>query len=148
MYIVYCSTSSQSNQCPIVYFSNAFPLYIVLSSFSFFSYFVPFLLLFFLLLFLLFSSSSFSSAHPSCLGMSQEAGQVASTYSWQCLDCKTCCVCSDPGGEEEMVFCDRCDRGYHTFCVDMRGIPEGGLVRKYEMYMYMYMYMYISVQCV
>ena len=54
---------------------------------------------------------------------------MASTYSWQCLDCKTCCVCSDPGGEEEMVFCDRCDRGYHTFCVDMRGIPEGGLIR-------------------
>ena len=65
-------------------------------------------------------------AHPSCLGMSKEAGQVASTYGWQCLDCKTCCVCSDPGGEEEMVFCDRCDRGYHTFCVDMKGIPEGG----------------------
>ena len=65
---------------------------------------------------------------------------MASTYSWQCLDCKTCCVCSDPGGEEEMVFCDRCDRGYHTFCVDMRGIPEGGLLECVYICMYMYMY--------
>ena len=36
-----------------------------------------------------------------------------------------CSVCKDPGGEEEMVFCDHCDRGYHTFCLDMSGIPEG-----------------------
>ena len=56
---------------------------------------------------------------------------MAATYPWQCLDCKTCCVCSDPGGEEEMVFCDHCDRGYHTFCLDMKGIPEG-------VYVYMY----------
>ncbi|CAI7992885.1 PHD finger protein 10, partial [Geodia barretti] len=63
--------------------------------------------------------------HPSCLGMSSEAAEVALTYPWQCLECKTCSVCGDPGGEEEMVFCDHCDRGYHTFCLDMKGIPEG-----------------------
>ena len=34
-------------------------------------------------------------------------------------------MCKDPGGEEEMVFCDHCDRGYHTFCLSMQGIPEG-----------------------
>ena len=50
---------------------------------------------------------------------------MALTYSWQCLECKTCSVCRDSGGEEEMVFCDHCDRGYHTFCLDMKGIPEG-----------------------
>ena len=57
--------------------------------------------------------------------MSSEAAEVALTYPWQCLECKTCSVCGDPGGEEEMVFCDHCDRGYHTFCLDMKGIPEG-----------------------
>ena len=65
------------------------------------------------------------AVHPSCLGMSSEAAEMALTYSWQCLECKTCSVCGDPGGEEEMVFCDHCDRGYHTFCLDMKGIPEG-----------------------
>lgn len=24
-----------------------------------------------------------------------------------------------------MMFCDRCDRGYHTYCVGLESIPEG-----------------------
>ena len=68
------------------------------------------------------------TVHPSCLGMSNEAASVAVTYCWQCLDCKTCSVCRDPGREEEMVVCDHCDRGYHTFCLEMKGIPEGAYV--------------------
>ena len=24
-----------------------------------------------------------------------------------------------------MMFCDRCDRGYHTFCVGVKTIPTG-----------------------
>lgn len=23
------------------------------------------------------------------------------------------------------MFCDHCDRGYHTFCVGLKSIPEG-----------------------
>lgn len=31
----------------------------------------------------------------------------------------------DPYDEDKMMFCDRCDRGYHTFCVGLRAIPTG-----------------------
>ena len=24
-----------------------------------------------------------------------------------------------------MMFCDKCDRGYHTFCVGLKSIPNG-----------------------
>lgn len=27
--------------------------------------------------------------------------------------------------QEQMMFCDRCDRGYHTFCVGVKTIPTG-----------------------
>lgn len=47
------------------------------------------------------------------------------TYPWQCMECKTCIVCGQPHHEEEMMFCDVCDRGYHTFCVGLRAIPSG-----------------------
>merc|ERR1712154_428116 len=41
------------------------------------------------------------------------------------IECKTCCVCAKAGKENLMIFCDRCDRGYHTFCVGLRTIPKG-----------------------
>lgn len=47
------------------------------------------------------------------------------TYRWQCMECKTCTVCQQPHHEDEMMFCDKCDRGYHTFCVGMDSIPTG-----------------------
>ena len=65
-------------------------------------------------------------AHPSCCGMSKTAGNVAKTYPWQCLECKTCQVCGDPDEEDKMVCCDECDRGYHSFCVGLTSIPSGG----------------------
>ena len=30
------------------------------------------------------------------------------------------CAC-----QEKMMFCDHCDRGYHTFCVGLKVIPAG-----------------------
>lgn len=65
------------------------------------------------------------AAHPSCMGMAQQAAVVARSYDWQCLDCKTCQVCGAPDQEEKMVFCDECDRGYHSFCVGLANIPTG-----------------------
>jgi hypothetical protein len=47
------------------------------------------------------------------------------TYPWQCMECKTCIICGQPHHEEEMMFCDVCDRGYHTFCVGLGAIPSG-----------------------
>ncbi|XP_059842725.1 PHD finger protein 10 isoform X3 [Hypanus sabinus] len=66
-----------------------------------------------------------NSGHPSCLDMVSELVAVIKTYPWQCMECKTCIVCGQPHHEEEMMFCDKCDRGYHTFCVGVSAIPSG-----------------------
>ncbi|XP_026149139.1 PHD finger protein 10 isoform X2 [Mastacembelus armatus] len=66
-----------------------------------------------------------NSGHPSCLDMSEELVRVIQTYRWQCMECKTCTVCQQPHHEDEMMFCDKCDRGYHTFCIGMETIPNG-----------------------
>ncbi|XP_055495212.1 PHD finger protein 10 isoform X1 [Leucoraja erinacea] len=66
-----------------------------------------------------------NSGHPSCLDMFSELVAVIKTYPWQCMECKTCIVCGQPHHEEEMMFCDKCDRGYHTFCVGVTAIPSG-----------------------
>ena len=65
------------------------------------------------------------TGHPSCLDMSEDLVCVIQTYRWQCMECKTCTVCQQPHHEDEMMFCDQCDRGYHTFCVGMNAIPLG-----------------------
>ncbi|KAG1941665.1 PHD finger protein 10 isoform X2 [Pimephales promelas] len=66
-----------------------------------------------------------NSGHPSCLDMSVALVSQIKSYPWQCMECKTCTVCEQPHHEEEMMFCDKCDRGYHTFCVGMDSIPLG-----------------------
>ncbi|XP_044276963.1 PHD finger protein 10 isoform X3 [Varanus komodoensis] len=66
-----------------------------------------------------------NSGHPSCLDMSAELVAIIKTYPWQCMECKTCIICGEPHHEEEMMFCDVCDRGYHTFCVGLGAIPSG-----------------------
>ncbi|XP_068255850.1 PHD finger protein 10 isoform X1 [Nyctibius grandis] len=66
-----------------------------------------------------------NSGHPSCLDMTPELVAMIKTYPWQCMECKTCIICGQPHHEEEMMFCDDCDRGYHTFCVGLDAIPSG-----------------------
>ena len=66
-----------------------------------------------------------NSAHPSCLEFNQEMKTAVESYSWQCMDCKTCVHCGKPHDEDKMMFCDKCDRGYHTFCVGLKNIPHG-----------------------
>ncbi|XP_061173119.1 PHD finger protein 10-like [Saccostrea echinata] len=63
--------------------------------------------------------------HPGCLDLTNEMVVVIRTYPWQCMDCKTCVECMDPYDEDKMMFCDLCDRGYHTFCVGLKSIPTG-----------------------
>lgn len=74
---------------------------------------------------LLLCACPWTSGHPSCLDMSEELVSMIQTYRWQCMECKTCTVCQQPHHEDEMMFCDMCDRGYHTFCVGMDSIPTG-----------------------
>jgi len=63
--------------------------------------------------------------HPNCLELTQEMIPIIKTYSWQCMDCKTCAKCKDSHDEEKMMFCDHCDRGFHTFCVGLEALPDG-----------------------
>lgn len=66
-----------------------------------------------------------NSAHPSCIELTSDVVNVLKTYPWQCMDCKVCSHCRDPNDEDKMLFCDICDRGYHTFCVGLKGLPQG-----------------------
>ncbi|XP_073484102.1 PHD finger protein 10 isoform X2 [Aquarana catesbeiana] len=66
-----------------------------------------------------------NSGHPSCLDMAPELVAVIKKYPWQCMECKTCIICSQAHHEEDMMFCDHCDRGYHTFCVGLGVLPSG-----------------------
>ncbi|CAG5122693.1 unnamed protein product [Candidula unifasciata] len=63
--------------------------------------------------------------HMSCLDLTEELVAVIKTYPWQCMECKTCVECLDPYDEDKMMFCDRCDRGYHTFCIGLDALPTG-----------------------
>ncbi|XP_015753554.1 PREDICTED: PHD finger protein 10-like, partial [Acropora digitifera] len=65
------------------------------------------------------------TGHPSCLDMNLQLVAVIQTYPWQCMECKTCIICRDPFDEDKMLFCDECDRGYHSFCVGLKQIPVG-----------------------
>uniref|UniRef100_A0A915IZY6 PHD-type domain-containing protein n=1 Tax=Romanomermis culicivorax TaxID=13658 RepID=A0A915IZY6_ROMCU len=63
--------------------------------------------------------------HQSCLDMSETMYQVVKSYLWMCIECKPCSICSKLDEEDKMLFCDRCDRGYHTFCVGLNRLPSG-----------------------
>ncbi|CAF3818519.1 unnamed protein product [Adineta steineri] len=63
--------------------------------------------------------------HPVCLDVNNEMLSIIKTYPWQCIDCKSCAKCNKTHDEANMMFCDRCDRGYHTYCVGLEAIPEG-----------------------
>lgn len=66
-----------------------------------------------------------NSGHPSCLDMNRNLVTVIQTYPWQCMECKICSECLAPHDEESMMFCDHCDRGYHSYCVGLKEIPKG-----------------------
>lgn len=74
---------------------------------------------------LILCSQCKTSAHPSCLELTTELMEKIKTYEWECLECKTCMLCMDPYDEEKMMFCDKCDRGFHTFCVGLKTLPKG-----------------------
>lgn len=66
-----------------------------------------------------------NSGHPSCLDMNRNLVKVIQGYPWQCMECKICTECLAPHDEEAMMFCDNCDRGYHSYCVGLKEIPKG-----------------------
>ncbi|ORY32175.1 hypothetical protein BCR39DRAFT_524465 [Naematelia encephala] len=59
------------------------------------------------------------SGHRSCLNMvSPKLRAMVMTYGWKCIECKTCEVCLIKGDDHRLMFCDGCDRGYHSYCLD------------------------------
>ncbi|KOS14758.1 histone acetyltransferase 3 [Malassezia pachydermatis] len=60
-----------------------------------------------------------SCGHPSCMHWDHAGKKLAvvRTYDWHCMECKTCEVCLDKGDDEQIMFCDRCDRGWHLYCL-------------------------------
>ena len=65
------------------------------------------------------------ASHPPCLDIGGELLDAIRLYKWQCMDCKSCNQCGHPHDEAKMMFCDKCDRGYHTYCVGLTDIPDG-----------------------
>lgn len=65
------------------------------------------------------------SSHPTCVGLNIELIQFVTSYDWECTDCKNCSICNSHTDEDKMLFCDLCDRGYHSYCVGLDEIPNG-----------------------
>ncbi|MDP2434484.1 MAG: hypothetical protein Q8P67_01940 [archaeon] len=78
--------------------------------------------------YLLTCESCYRHFHAPCLQISETAlERILREGVWRCSDCKVCELCRDPGYEASLIFCDRCDHGYHTFCVSppFHQPPEG-----------------------
>ena len=49
-------------------------------------------------------------------------------HMWRCPACRICEVCQGEENWENMIICDGCDRGFHTYCLkpQMKEIPTEG----------------------
>ncbi|XP_067875012.1 zinc finger protein neuro-d4 isoform X1 [Heterodontus francisci] len=67
------------------------------------------------------------SGHPSCLQFTVNMTAAVRTYRWQCIECKSCSLCGTSENDDQLLFCDDCDRGYHMYCLNppMSEPPEG-----------------------
>uniref|UniRef100_A0A1A7Z3Y1 D4, zinc and double PHD fingers, family 3 n=1 Tax=Iconisemion striatum TaxID=60296 RepID=A0A1A7Z3Y1_9TELE len=67
------------------------------------------------------------SGHPTCLQFTENMMQAVRTYQWQCIECKSCSLCGTSENDDQLLFCDDCDRGYHMYCLSppMSEPPEG-----------------------
>ncbi|XP_038642038.1 zinc finger protein neuro-d4 isoform X2 [Scyliorhinus canicula] len=65
--------------------------------------------------------------HPSCLQFTLNMTAAVRTYRWQCIECKSCSLCGTSENDDQLLFCDDCDRGYHMYCLNppMSEPPEG-----------------------
>ena len=70
--------------------------------------------------------------HGTCLDLPKYTVlNVSRDPEWCCIECRSCAICHDPNFDDKMLFCDDCDRGFHTFCLPeykkgiLRGLPQG-----------------------
>ncbi|XP_067134973.1 zinc finger protein ubi-d4 isoform X3 [Centruroides vittatus] len=67
------------------------------------------------------------SAHPTCLQFTPNMTNSVKKYRWQCIECKSCGLCGTSDNDDQLLFCDDCDRGYHMYCLNppLSEPPEG-----------------------
>lgn len=67
------------------------------------------------------------SGHPTCLQFTPNMIVSVRRYRWQCIECKYCSICGTSDNDDQLLFCDDCDRGYHMYCLTPPLIvpPEG-----------------------
>ncbi|XP_019760084.1 zinc finger protein ubi-d4 B isoform X1 [Dendroctonus ponderosae] len=67
------------------------------------------------------------SGHPTCLQFTDNMKVSVKKYRWQCIECKCCSVCGTSDNDDQLLFCDDCDRGYHMYCLSppLVNPPEG-----------------------
>ncbi|KAJ0171419.1 hypothetical protein K1T71_012969 [Dendrolimus kikuchii] len=67
------------------------------------------------------------SGHPTCLQFTVNMIVSVRKYRWQCIECKCCSVCGTSDNDDQLLFCDDCDRGYHMYCLapPLDTPPEG-----------------------
>ncbi|XP_077862224.1 cer-d4 protein isoform X2 [Saccoglossus kowalevskii] len=70
------------------------------------------------------------SGHPSCLQFTTKMTSNVKKYRWQCIECKSCHLCGTSDNDDQLLFCDDCDRGYHMYCLNppMSHPPEGSWI--------------------
>ncbi|KWU41742.1 hypothetical protein RHOSPDRAFT_22411, partial [Rhodotorula sp. JG-1b] len=75
-----------------------------------------------------------SSGHPTCLEWDDwSLVKRVKSYPWLCQECKRCEVCDEKGpdddeeADDDLMFCDACDRGWHRLCLDppLAAVPRG-----------------------
>ncbi|GMT15517.1 hypothetical protein PFISCL1PPCAC_6814 [Pristionchus fissidentatus] len=57
------------------------------------------------------------SGHPSCLNFTENMRLSTSKFGWQCIECKSCAICGTSDNDDQLLFCDDCDRGFHLYCL-------------------------------
>ncbi|XP_046570119.1 zinc finger protein ubi-d4-like isoform X1 [Haliotis rubra] len=67
------------------------------------------------------------SGHPTCLQFTANMIISVKKYPWQCIECKSCGLCGTSDNDDQLLFCDDCDRGYHMYCLTppLTEPPEG-----------------------
>jgi zinc finger protein ubi-d4 len=67
------------------------------------------------------------SGHPTCLQFTANMIISVKKYRWQCIECKCCSICGTSDNDDQLLFCDDCDRGYHMYCLSppLDAPPEG-----------------------
>ncbi|CAG0914591.1 unnamed protein product [Notodromas monacha] len=67
------------------------------------------------------------SGHPTCLQFTANMIISVKKYRWQCIECKCCTTCGTSDNDDQLLFCDDCDRGYHMYCLrpPLEAPPDG-----------------------